>query len=177
MKLTIIYLCLLTAFMIFAACSNSNVQSDQRLRNKIQGVWTIESMDQGIAENRRTTVPPAFMIFITENHYSAIRDFSDPPREDWGPGVTPSTEGFMADSGHYELEGSDFIVYQKAAMIPNMTRGGSMTFTCEMEGTDTLILSPQYDKMVIPGMNLAPSADGKMGYGDMATRYRFRRLE
>jgi len=31
--------------------------------------------------------------------------------------------------------------------------------------------------MIMPGMKIAPSADGKMGYGDMAVRYRFKRLE
>jgi hypothetical protein len=55
---------------------------------------------------------------------------------------------------------------------------GSMTFKCHMEGNDILILEPQYDKMVMPGMEkIKPSADGKMGYGDMAVKYVFKRLE
>jgi hypothetical protein len=52
-----------------------------------------------------------------------------------------------------------------------------MTFKCSMEGDNILILEPQYDKMVMPGMDIGPSPDGKMGYGDMAVKYRFKRLE
>jgi len=55
---------------------------------------------------------------------------------------------------------------------------GSMTFKCSMEGDNILILEPQYDKMKMPGMEgIKPTADGKMGYGDMAVKYRFKRLE
>jgi len=53
-----------------------------------------------------------------------------------------------------------------------------MTFKCSMEGDNILILEPQYDKMKMPGMEgMKPSADGKMGYGDMAVKYRFKRME
>ena len=51
-----------------------------------------------------------------------------------------------------------------------------MTFGWSLEDDDTLILTPQYDKMVLPGIDLKPK-DGKMGYGDVATRYVFKRLE
>ncbi len=150
----------------------------------IKGVWTIEKMDVGIGENKRTTVPQSFMMFIMDKHYSAIRDFSSQPR----PAMTFPSESaedfrasivnFMADAGTYEYDGTELVLYHQVAMIPNMAGGGStMTFGCHLEGDDTLILTPQYDKMVIPGMNLAPSKDGKMTYGDVATRYQFRRLE
>jgi len=46
-----------------------------------------------------------------------------------------------------------------------------------MENDDKLILEPQYDKMVMPGMeDILPSEEGEMGYGDMAVKYVFERL-
>lgn len=39
-----------------------------------------------------------------------------------------------------------------------------------MEDDSTLILEPQYDKMVFPGLDIKPSEDGQMGYGDMAIK-------
>ena len=72
---------------------------------------------------------------------------------------------------------SDLVVHHQVAMIPNLMHGGSMMFGCKLEGNNTLVLTPQYDKMVVPGMNMAPPKDGKVGYGDMAVRYVFKRLE
>jgi hypothetical protein len=47
-----------------------------------------------------------------------------------------------------------------------------------MEGDNTLILEPQYHKMVMPGMEgFKPSPKGEMGYGAAAVRYVFKRLE
>jgi hypothetical protein len=149
----------------------------------IKGVWTIEQMDVGIGENKRTTVPQAFMLFIMDKHYSAIRDFSPEPRKPWtgqassGEDFRASIGSFMADAGTYEYDGTNLVVHHQVAMIPNMRDGSSMTFGCHLEGNNTLILTPQYDKMVTPGLKMAPSKDGKMSYGDMAVRYKFKRLE
>jgi len=141
-------------------------------------------MDVGIGENRRTTVPQAFMMFIGDKYYNAIRDFSPSPRKAMtgqsasGEDFRASLGSFMADAGTYAYDGTYLVVHHQVAMIPNMMGGGSsMTFGCHMEGNNTLILTPQYDKMVVPGMKMAPSPDGKMGYGDMAVRYKFKRLE
>jgi hypothetical protein len=194
---TSLSICLIAALSLFMACNTEptatveetaetvedTVEIIEDTAPTIQGIWTIEEMDVGIGENRSTTVPQAFMLFIGEKYYSAIRDFSQEPRPDWGAGSpeggsAASVMGFMADAGTYEYDGSTFVVHHQVAMIPNMMRGGSsMTFGCQMEGNDTLILSPQYDKMVVPGMEMAPSPEGKMPYGDMAVRYRFKRLE
>ena len=47
----------------------------------------------------------------------------------------------------------------------------------QLKGDDTKVVDLK-DKMVMPGMEaIKPSADGKMGYGDMAVRYVFKRLE
>lgn len=182
MKNIFAVLCLITILALPQACSTEPDAATESDIPSIRGVWTIQEMEVGAGENRRTTVPQAFMLFIGEKHYSAIRDFSPEPRQ---PSGGPSAEGgsqnylgsFMADAGTYEYDGTDLVVHHLVGMIPvMMNHGSSMTFGCKMEG-DALILTPQYDKMVMPGMNLAPSPEGKMGYGDAAVKYRFRRLE
>lgn len=145
----------------------------QDISDKIQGVWNIESMDVGIGPNSRTKVPKAFMFFLTKNHYTAIRDFAEPPGSENDGEPSPPDKFFMADAGTYEFDGTDLVVHHMVAKFPVL---GSMTFGCSMEDDDTLILTPQYDKMVLPGLDLKPK-DGKMGYGDVATRYVFKRLE
>lgn len=169
MKHTIYVLCLIVFLSIVVACNTSGA-GDGIEKSEIQGVWSIESMDVGTPENRRTIVPRAFMIFIMDKHYSAIRDLAEKP----APGEESSARSFMADAGTYEFDGKEMVVHHMAAMFPVL---GSMTFEVSMEGDDTLFLAPQYDKMNMPGMNIKPSPDGKMGYGDMAVKYKFKRLE
>lgn len=170
MKRTAAALCLLSLLILSTGCATQPVAVSREEPPSIKGVWTIESMDVGTGENRRTRVPPAFMMFIMDKHYSAIRDFTPEAQE----GAPAPARSFMADAGTYEFDGTNLVVHHKVAMFPVL---GSMTFGCKLEGTDTLILTPQYDKMVMPGMNAGPTADGKMGYGDMAVLYRFKRLE
>ncbi|HSW39293.1 MAG TPA: hypothetical protein VLL97_07365 [Acidobacteriota bacterium] len=167
-KLTAFFL--ITVLLLFTGCAAGPEAVIQKAEPSIKGVWAIESMDVGVGENRRTIVPPAFMMFIMEKHYSAIRDFTPEAQE----GVSDPARSFMADAGTYEFNGTELVVHHKVAMFPVL---GSMTFGCVLEDENTLILTPQYDKMVMPGMNIAPTADGKMGYGDMAVLYRFKRLE
>lgn len=155
---------------VFAAGSNAE---EKDIGKKIQGVWTLESMDVGTGENQRTRTDAQFMIYIMKKHYSAIRDFT--PKPEPGEQDPPANRSFMADAGTYEFDGAELVVHHKLAAFPFL---GSMTFKCHMEGKDTLILEPQYHKMVVPGMEgFKPSPDGKMGYGDMAVRYVFKRLE
>ena len=178
MKYTILLLSLTMTFFLFSVCSAETPgvpgSAKQDLAKKIQGVWSLEYMDVGIGENQRTRNDAQFMMYIMEKHYSAIRDFTPKP----APGAEGSPappRSFMADAGTYKFDGANLVVHHKIAAFPAL---GSMTFACSMEGDDTLILKPQYDKMVMPGMeNIKPTADGKMGYGDMAVRYVFKRLE
>lgn len=163
-------LCIALFLSLLPGCRSESEAAAGDAGLKIRGVWAIESMDVGTPENRRTVVPRAFMIFIFEKHYSAIRDLAEKP----APGEESSARSFMADAGTYEFDGKELIVHHQVAMFPSL---GSMTFKCSMEGDDILFLEPQYDKMVMPGMDIRPSADGKMGYGDMAVKYRFKRLE
>jgi hypothetical protein len=173
MKYSMIILCLLVVFPFLTVQADESEKMGKADAKKIQGVWTLENMDVGIGKNRRTRYDAQFMIFIGEKYYSAIRDFTPKPAPDE---ETPSVNrSFMADAGTYEFDGTDLVVHHKLAMFPVL---GSMTFRCYMEGGNTLILEPQYDKMIMPGReNIKPSADGKMGYGDMAVKYVFKRLE
>ena len=142
--------------------------------DNIQGVWNLKEMDVGLGENRRTRQDAQFMMYIMDGYYSAIRDFTPDPE----PGSEPDptvTRSFAADAGTYEFTGTEMIVDHLISAFPVL---GSMTFTCYMEDDDTLILEPQYDKMVMPGMeDILPSEEGEMGYGDMAVKYVFERLE
>lgn len=154
------------AVLLFAICYAEPHASAQVDGEKIQGVWSIETMDTGTIENRKTIVPKTFMILITKKHYSAIRDLAE---------RSSSTNSKAADAGTYEFNGRELVVRHMASAFPVL---GSMTFKCSMEGDNILILEPQYDKMRMPGMEgIKPTADGKMGYGDMAVKYRFKRLE
>ena len=173
-----LFLCLSMALSFFMACATVTPETPEAEKQdtgqKIQGVWALESMDVGVGENKRTRQDAQFMMYIMEKHYSAIRDFTPKPAP--GEEASPTAQrSFMADAGIYEYDGTDLVVHHKLAAFPVL---GSMTFACSMEGDDTLILEPQYDKMVMPGMEaIKPSPDGKMGYGDMAVRYVFKRLE
>ena len=167
-------LCLLIVIALSNACAAETITAKKNMNEKIQGVWTLQSMNVGIGDKQRIRKDAKFMIYILKKHYSAIRDFTHAPAPG-KEGPPASGRNFMADAGTYEIDGTDLIVHHQLAMFPVL---GSMTFKYQMEGNDTLILEPQYDKMVMPGMEkLKPSADGKMGYGDMATRYVFKRLE
>jgi hypothetical protein len=170
-----LFMCLSMALTFLFACTTITPEvAEQDTGLNIQGVWALEYMDVGVGENQRTRDDAQFMMYIMEKYYSAIRDFTPKPAP--GEEVSPAApRSFMADAGTYEFDGTDLVVHHKLAAFPVL---GSMTFGCSMEGPDTLILRPQYDKMVMPGMEaVKPSPDGKMGYGDMAVRYVFKRLE
>ena len=173
MKRSIFILFLLIAFSFSIASAGESKKMFKTTAKKIQGAWVMKNMDVGNSENRSTRDDAQFMIFIMKNHYSAIRDFTPKP----APGETIPMENrsFMADAGTYEFDGKELVVRHMLARFPVL---GSMTFKCYMEDNDTLILEPQYDKMELPGMpKMKPSPDGKMGYGDMAVKYIFKRLE
>jgi hypothetical protein len=178
MKQFLLLLCLLVALSFSFACATVTPETPEAAKQdtgeKIQGVWNLEYMDVGIGENKRTRHDAQFMMYIMEKHYSAIRDFTPKPAPG-EEGPPPSNRIFAADAGTYEFDGKEVVVHH---MLTAFGVLGSMTFKCSMEGDNTLILEPQYDKMVMPGMEaMKPSPDGKMGYGDMAVRYVFKRLE
>ncbi len=184
MKRNLLSIGLIMAFSLLMACNTEPETAIEDTALTIKGIWTIEEMDVGTGDNRRTTTPQAFMMFIGDKYYSAIRDFSPEPRQvatgqdSAEDGYRASLGSFMADAGTYTYDGSTLVVHHEVGMMPSMmNRGSSMTFGCQLEEPDTLILIPQYDKMVMPGMKVAPSPKGKMSYGDAAVLYRFKRLE
>jgi hypothetical protein len=174
MKHFLFLFCLLVVLSFSFSCATVTPKAaEQDTGQKIQGVWNLEYMDVGVGENKRTRDDAKFMMYITEKHYSAIRDFTPKPAP--GEEPSPAARSFAADAGTYEFDGAEVVVHHMLSAFGVL---GSMTFKCSMEGDNTLILEPQYHKMVMPGMEaIKPSADGKMGYGDMAVRYVFKRLE
>ncbi|MFC1838644.1 hypothetical protein ACFL1N_03610 [Thermodesulfobacteriota bacterium] len=170
MKKFLLLLCLIITLSFSTAFTAGSEEAKKDISEKIQGVWSLEYMNVGA--DKRTRTDAQFMMYIMKKHYSAIRDFTPKPAPGEGP---PANRSFMADAGTYEFNGTELIVHHKLAAFPAL---GSMTFKCSMEGDNTLILEPQYHKMVMPGMeNIKPSPKGKMGYGDTAVRYVFKRLE
>ncbi len=151
---------------------NNNSDNSDSINEKIQGAWSLQSMDVGNVENRRTREDAEFMIYILEENYSCIRDFTEGSAD--GKMLSLTDRDFAADAGTYVFDGKDFVVQHKISTFPVL---GGMTFTCSMEDDSTLILEPQYDKMVLPGLDIKPSEDGQMGYGDMAVKYVFKRME
>jgi len=111
-------------------------------------------------------------MYFVDNNYSAIRDFTAGSSD--GEMLSLADRDFAADAGTFEIVGNDLVVHHNLSSFPVL---GSMTFTCTMEDDSTLILEPQYDKMVLPGLDIKPSEDGQMGYGDMAVKYVFKRMD
>src|SRR5690554_2147106 len=97
---------------------------NNKLSKKIQGAWSLQSMDVGTGEKRRTRDDTEFMMYIMEKSYSAIRDFT--PGDSDGKILSLADRDFAADAGTYELDGKDLIVSHKISSFPVL---GSMTFT------------------------------------------------
>ena len=55
--------CLIAALSLILAYSAEAGGTTQNTKPTIKGIWTIEEMDIGLGENRKTTVPQAFMLF------------------------------------------------------------------------------------------------------------------
>lgn len=185
MKRSFLVLCLLLAMPMTAVLGQAQSASGAKAGPSIKGVWTIAEMDFG-GDKKETTVPKAFMLYIMDKHYSSIRDLSQQEGSTSSGGAYGTSRSFMADAGTYEYDGSTLVVHHVVSMMGG--GGASMTFKVQMEGNDTLILMPQYDKLVMPGagaapaakgpgMSAAPAAKGPMSGGGMAVRYKFKRLE
>ena len=175
MKRSFLIVCLVLILPLFTAFGEEQKASDEKDKPSIKGVWTIVEMDIGSGDNKETSVPKAFMLYIMDKYYSSIRDLSQKEGSTSSGGAYGTSRSFMADAGTYEYDGSTFVVHHLVSMMGG--GGASMTFGCKMEGNDILILSPQYDKLVMPGMSSTPSAKGKVSGGGMAVRYKFKRLE
>lgn len=142
--------------------------------NEIQGVWSLETVDVGVGERARTRDDCAFILFVTEDNYSIVRDFSETDPYKNMMFISDPKRDFAADAGKYEYDGKEFVVKHTISSFPVL---GEMTFKCTMEDDSTLILEPQYDKMVLPGLDWAPTEDGRMGDMDLVMRYVLKRIE
>src|SRR5512139_907749 len=114
--------CIVIAVLLLAVCYAEPKEPASVDAKKIRGVWSIETMDTGTIQNRKTIVPKAFMIFITQKHYSAIRDLAE---------KSSSANSKAADAGTYTFDGKEMVVQHMASGFPVL---GSMTFKCSMEG-------------------------------------------
>jgi hypothetical protein len=175
MKRCLLFFCLMLMLPLFTAFSEEEKDPGEKVKPSIKGVWTIVEMDIGSGDNKETSVPKAFMLYIMDEYYSSIRDLSQKEGSTSSGGAYGTSRSFMADAGTYEYDGSTFVVHHLVSMMGG--GGASMTFGCKMEGNDILILSPQYDKLVMPGMSSTPSAKGNVSGSGMAVRYKFKRLE
>lgn len=175
MKRSFLILCLVLTWQLLAALGEEEEAGGIKDKPSIKGVWAIVEMDIGSGDQKETTVPKAFMLYIMDKYYSSIRDLSQQSGSASSGGAYGTSRSFMADAGTYEYDGSTLVVHHLVSMMGG--GGASMTFGCKMEGNDILVLTPQYDKLVMPGMDTAPSAKGTMSGSGMAVRYKFKRLE
>jgi hypothetical protein len=179
------FFCFMAALTILTAWGPERSAFAEDAKLSLKGAWKIERNEIITGSDKQIFVPQAFFLFFTEHYYSSIRDFN--PVSSPASKSAPSSGGetgapprnFNADSGTYEFDGSTLKVHHTVSM---MGSGGSMTFGCELKG-DTLILTPQFDKLVMPGMAKAPSGGkeavgiAKAPGGGMQVRYIFKRLE
>ena len=59
-------ICLIIGLSLLAACNTEPEALIEDTAPTIKGVWTIEEMDVGTGDNRRASVPQAFMLFIMD---------------------------------------------------------------------------------------------------------------
>jgi hypothetical protein len=179
MKRTSLYLCLIsTALVLFASCApapepEATVEEDTG--PTIQGVWEIVEIETVGGPDEGITVPQATLVIITEQYYSSVRDTAAEPRPLWESDSPSEKEmlsaanGFNADSGTYEFDGSTLVIRPSVATMPNYMAGGSVSFDCQLEA-DSLTLIWRPDSSIIPGTELAPVESTE-------THYRMKRLE
>jgi hypothetical protein len=81
MKQLLLVLCIMMALSFSTTCSTETLETPEAAKQDtgkmIQGVWTLEYMDVGVGENKRTRDDAQFMMYIMEKHYSAIRPSYD----------------------------------------------------------------------------------------------------
>ncbi len=177
MKRTSLYLCFITALLLLMACAQTPepaAPTEEEATPTIQGVWKIEEIETVGGPSAGTRTPQACLIIFTKQYYSSVRDSGAEPRALW-KSSTPSEKeivaaynGFGADSGTYEFDGSTFVIHPSVAFSPNLMSGGSVSFDCQLEG-DTLTYSIKPDRVNIPGIEYTPEFT--------EIRHKLRRLE
>ena len=176
MKPTSLYLCIAAALLLLFGCAQGpEVAMEEETGPSIQGVWKIEGVETVGGPDEGTLIPQAALVIFTKQYYSSVRDTAAEPRTPW-KSDSPSDEeilaasnGFNADSGTYEFDGTTLVIYPSVANMPNYMSGGKVSFDCQLEADDlTLIWRP--GSSVIPNTELTPVESTE-------TRYKMRRLE
>jgi hypothetical protein len=138
-----------TALCVLAVLLIAYTAFPQSSPNPLQGVWkTIEAAYTG-ANARTISAPQPFLATFTTKYYSIVGVMSDKPRPElpqplnnataqqilvtWGP--------FDANSGIYEINGSEITIHPVVAKMPAMMKDGSFTtYTFKVE-RNTLTLT------------------------------------
>jgi hypothetical protein len=163
MKRTSLYLCLITGLLLLMACAQTPepvVTTEEKAAPTIQGVWKIDEIETVGGPDAGTRTPQACLIIFTKQYYSSVRDSGAEPRALWKSSspsekeIVAAYNGFGADSGTYEFDGSTFVIHPSVAFSPNLMSGGSISFDCQLEG-DTLTYSYKPDQVNIPGMEVS----------------------
>ena len=177
MKSTSLYLCLITALLLLMACAQTPepaATTEEEAAPSIEGVWKIEEIETIGGPDEGTRIPQTCLIIFTKQYYSSVRDTGAEPRPLWKSSnpsekeIVAAYNGFGADSGTYEFDGSTFEIHPSVAFSPNLMSGGSVSFDCQLEG-DTLTYSLTPNQVNIPGIEYAPEFT--------EIRHKLRRLE
>jgi hypothetical protein len=124
-------------------------------KNPLQGVWKVtEATTTGNNAQHVQNPRPSVYIF-TEKYYSFQAEQGDKARPDLGTATASATADqlrtswgpFQANSGTYEVKGSEVTVHRLVAKAPeNMKAGSFTTFTFKVEGnTVTLVNKANQD--------------------------------
>ena len=166
------------ALLLFASCASQPVpEPSPKLAPAptVEGVWKIEEVEVIGGPNAGVHAPQAGLVIFTKQYYSSIRIERSTPRAMWKKDPPTQAEildafnGFGADSGTYELNGTTMVFRPTICETPNLMAGASVTFDCQLQA-DSLILTVKPSGMVIPNFEQAQSQVTE-------TRYKMRRLE
>jgi len=178
MKHNSLYLCIITALLLLVACgpaTEPEATLEEDIGPTVEGVWEIEEVATVGGPDEGTLIPQAALVIFTEQYYSSVRDTAAEPRPLWASDspsemeIIATSNGFGADSGTYEFDGSTLVIYPSVANMPNYMFGGSVSWDCQLEG-DTLTLIGRPGSSVIPETELTPVESTE-------ERYILRRLE
>lgn len=164
MTRSLLYLSIITALLLLTACSPATgpEATTEESVPTIKGVWAFEETEVVGGPEAGTSVPQSALVIFSDAYYSSVRDTASESRPPW-KSETPTDEeiiaasnGFGADSGTYEYDGSTLVIHPTVANMPNLMAGGSVRFDCQLEG-DILTLTWKPGYSVIPETELAPS--------------------
>jgi len=139
-----------SALLVVAGMSLVLVGSGFAQTNPLQGVWKVSEVTTTGPKGAKQAAPqPGFYIF-TGKHYSIVTVNSDQPRPDLPPAPATATleqlqaswGEFTAQSGTYEVKGSEVTFHALAAKNPSAMKAGSFsTSAFKIEGSTLTLVS------------------------------------